>query len=332
MRWDDIYLSGTGRFLPARTATADLPADRYDHGALRLADYVSYAASPTLTAPEMAAAAAREALARSRHSAADLGVIVYAQFDETDHLAPACHLQRVLDVPRALAFELGAASAGAATGLVVAAGLLQADPSVRAALITAAGRHLPPRWPSRQVFGLVLGDGAAAAVLTRGHGPARLLAAAHGGVPDLETMCVTDGADAQELPIVRIGLGPFLGDIRDSVVRVVDDVLAEAGVKLSEVTRFAVTGVGLAQLNAMVLEPLGITAGQTTWELLRRTGHVGACDPLLGLDQLLRDGDLRPGDTVLVLGTGLGFRHTALLLEITHPAAPGGPAAPLEQR
>lgn len=321
MRWDDIYISGTGRFLPAAAATADLPAaDGYDHGALRLADYVSYTAAPTLTAPEMAATAAKAALEQSGHQPGDVGVLVYAQFDEVEHLAPACHLQRVLDVPRALAFELGAASAGAATGLVVAAGLLRADPSATAALVTAAGRHLPPRWASRQVLGLVLGDGAAAAVLSRGTGRARLVASAHGAVPELESLCtVRDDAGldgAHRLPIMRIGLGPFLDDMRDSVVQVVADVLAEAGTKISEITRFAVTGVGLTQLSAMVLEPLGITAQQSTWDFLRGIGHVGACDPLLGVDHLLRDGGLRPGDTVLVLGTGLGFRHTALLLEI----------------
>jgi 3-oxoacyl-[acyl-carrier-protein] synthase III len=104
--------------------------------------------------------------------------------------------------------------------------------------------------------------------------------------------------------------------MRATVGRVVEDVLQAAETKMSEVTRVAVTGVGLTQLSAIVLEPLGITAAQTTWQFLREVGHVGACDPLLGVDHLLRDGHLRQGDTVLILGIGLGFRHTCVLMEI----------------
>lgn len=319
MRWDDIYINGTGRFLPERVAVPQA----YDQNAMRLADYVSYTESADLTAPEMAARAAKAALDRSDHTASDIAALVYALFDETDHIAPVCHLQRVLPAPDALAFELGAASDGGSRGLLVAAGLLRADRSARAALVTAAGRFRPPRWGTRELLGLILGDGAAATVLSKESGRARLVCSAHGAVPELETLCTTrtdDRApDAPRIPIASTGLGPFLGDLRESIVAVVDEVLTDAGTKISEITRLAVTGTGLTQLSAIILEPLGVTAEQTTWSFLREVGHVGPCDPLLGLDHLLREGNLRPGDTVLVIGMGLGFRHTCILLEIESP-------------
>jgi 3-oxoacyl-[acyl-carrier-protein] synthase III len=229
-------------------------------------------------------------------------------------------LQRALKIREALAFELGAASDGGAMGLEVAAGLLRADITAKAVLVTAAARFQPPRWSNRWCFGIVLSDGSAATVLSREKGLARLIASAHSSAPDFETLCafhVTDREpDVQSMLITKTGLGPYLDDLKEGVANVVEQVLEEAGVKLSDITKFAVTGIGLAQLTEVVLEPLGITLGQTTWPFLRRIGHAGPCDQLLGLDYLLRQGELRQGDMLLVLGMGLGFRYTCLLLEV----------------
>jgi 3-oxoacyl-[acyl-carrier-protein] synthase III len=291
-----------------------------DQNAAKLSDYVSFTESSNLTSPEMACRAATIALRQSGLNSKDIAAMVYAQFDNSDHFAPVCHLQRALKIHDALAFELGAASDGGAMGLEVAASLLRSDTSAKAALVTAAARFQAPRWRNRWCFGIVLSDGSAAAVLSRERGLARLIASAHSSTPDFETLCafhVTNGdPDVQNMLIMKTGLGPYLDDLKEGVANVIDQVLKEAGVKLSDITKFAVTGIGLAQLTEVVLEPLGITPAQTTWPFLRRIGHAGPCDQLLGLDYLLREGELRQGDMLLVLGMGLGFRYTCLLLEV----------------
>jgi 3-oxoacyl-[acyl-carrier-protein] synthase III len=321
MQWDDIFISGTGRFLPECINIADMPTiENLNQNVIKLSDYVSFTESSDFTSPEMAYQAATVALNQSGHKSQDITAMVYAQFDDPDHFAPACHLQRALDIPDALAFELGAASDGGAMGLEVAANLLKADTSAKATLVTAAARFQPPRWSSRWAFGIVLSDGSAAAVLSRGRGLARLIASAHSSAPDFETLCAihTTNAnyDAQRMLIMETGLGPYLDDLKDGVINVIERVLQEAGVKLSDIAKFAVTGIGLAQLSAVVLEPLGITLDQTTWPFLREIGHAGPCDQLLGLDYLLRQGQLRQGDALLIIGMGLGFRYTCMLLEV----------------
>jgi 3-oxoacyl-[acyl-carrier-protein] synthase III len=115
---------------------------------------------------------------------------------------------------------------------------------------------------------------------------------------------------------MEIGLGPYLDDIKAGIVNVVERILQETGIRLSDIAKFAVTGIGLGQLSAVVLESLGITPDRTTWPFLREIGHVGPCDQLLGLDYLLRQGQLHQGDILLILGMGLGFRYTCILLEV----------------
>jgi 3-oxoacyl-[acyl-carrier-protein] synthase III len=329
MQWDDMFISGTGRFLPQRVNIADIPImeelDQIAINAIKLSDYVSFVESSNFTSPEMAGRAATIALSQSGHKSQDIAAIVYAQLNETDHFAPVCHLQRVLGIPDALAFELGAASDGGAMGLEVAANLLKADSSAKATLVTAAVRFQPLRRSNRWYSGgVVMSDGSAAAVLSRGRGLARLITSTHSSMPDFETLCTirTANADfnAQKAPIFETGLDLYLDDLKMGVVNVVERALLETGIRLSDVAKFAVTGLGLAQLSALVLESLGITLDRTTWPFLREIGHVGPCDQLLGLDYLLRQGQLQQGDIILILGMGTGFRYTCILLEVTELA------------
>ncbi|MFG1880239.1 ketoacyl-ACP synthase III family protein [Sphaerisporangium sp. NPDC049003] len=286
---------------------------------LKLSDWASLTISRDYSAAEMAGMAAVDALKNSGCHAGDIGSLVYAFLDDQEHFAPVCHVQRVLGVPDALAFELGAASNGGATGIVVAAGLLRSDPSAGAAMVTAAGRYQAgrlARW--QESLGIFLSDGAAAAVLSREGGHARLISSSHTSASELESLVAVreDLGDGNIMLAQKTGLGPYLPIIRDAGVRTVKQVLEESGVALPEVAKVAVTGVGLAQLSALILEPLGIAESRTTWSFLREVGHVGPSDALQGIDHLLRGGELRGGEKILVIGMGIGFRFTTLLLEV----------------
>ncbi|WP_190812835.1 3-oxoacyl-[acyl-carrier-protein] synthase III C-terminal domain-containing protein [Saccharopolyspora pogona] len=323
MLWNDMFVSGTGRYLPPRASATDLVGDgTIDRQALEMSDFESFTASDGFTAAEMAASAATDALRRSGHDGADIATVIHAVFDDQEHYAPACYVQRVVGASRALAVEAGAGSCGGAAGLVLAASHLAADPSATSALVTAAGRFVAPRWP-RWLPGLghFLADGAAAAVLSRGAGQARLVATSCTAVPELEdlatpTIPAEDGSRMMT-PAETVGVMPHLGMLQAAARTAVEQVLQEAGVSLDKVSRFAVTGLGLAQLTVLLLDPLGIPSDRTSWPLHRTLGHVGPCDQLLGLDHFLREESLEPSDTVLVIGIGAGFRFICALLEIT---------------
>lgn len=328
MLWDSVFICGTGRFLPPRVNVEDVlsgSAVSANPTSLKLSDWASLTISRDYSAAEMAGMAAVDAMKNSGRNADDIASLVYACLDDQDHFAPACHVQRVLGASEALAFELGAASNGGATGLVVAAGLLRSDPSANATMVTAAGRYQTGRlrrW--QESLGIFLSDGAAAAVLSRDGGYARLIASSHTSASELESLVAVreDLENGNIMLAQQTGLGPYLPIIRDAGIRTVRQVLEESGVELPEVAKVAVTGVGLAQLSALILEPLGIAQSRTTWPFLREIGHVGPCDALLGIDHLLRGGQLQGGEKILVIGMGIGFRFTTLLLEVSDLPGP----------
>ncbi|MEV4753346.1 ketoacyl-ACP synthase III family protein [Streptosporangium amethystogenes subsp. fukuiense] len=326
--WDSVFISGTGRFLPPRVNVEDVLSDcaiSANPTSLKLSDWASLTISRDHSAAEMAGMAAVDAMKNSGCGADDIASLVYACLDDQEHFAPVCHVQRVLGVPEALAFELGAASNGGATGLVVAASLLRSDPSAGAAMVTAAGRYHAGRlgrW--QESLGVFLSDGSAAAVLSREGGYARLIASSHTSASELESLVAVRGDldDGNIMLAQKTSLGPYLPIIRDAGMKTVKQVLEESGVELPEVAKVAVTGVGLAQLSALILEPLDIAPSRTTWDFLRETGHVGPSDALLGIDHLLRGGQLQRGEKILVVGMGIGFRFTTLLLEVCDPPVP----------
>jgi 3-oxoacyl-[acyl-carrier-protein] synthase-3 len=318
MKWDNIYVSGTGSFLPTKTSISDLQVrDNITDPALAQSGYVSCAEAIDISAREMAAQAVNEALERSGHTSDDISIIVYAIPEDTEHYAPACYLQRILKAPRALTFELCATSNSGMIGLEVAANLMSGNPAAEVAVVASTARALPPRW-NRWLIGMVIGDGAAATILSRKNGIARLIAGAHSSLPDLEIMAVIRPSEIEVMrfPLLDVGLSPYYSAIGNEFSRLVEELLEESDVKLSEIARFAITGVGLAGTSAMILDPIGIPIEKTTWSYLREVGH-GPCDPLQGLNFLVREKSLSRGDKVLLLGFGMGFRLACILIEMS---------------
>ncbi|WP_308199306.1 cytochrome P450 [Saccharothrix sp. S26] len=329
MIWDDVYIGGTGRHLPPRTPATDaVPDTDTMRRLLALSDFTSFTRSDDLTEHAMAVRAAIGALRQSGLTGADIAMAAYAQMDHQDHMASSCHLQRVLGLGHALVYEVEATSNGGSAALQAAAAHLVADRSATATLVTATARFRPPRWERWQpTVGIFLADGAAAAVLTRDGGRARLVATANSSATQMEVLATPSIPDPlghrDRTPIEVTGLAPYLTLMSEALVGAVEQAAKEGGVAIADITRFVITGLGLAQLQVVVLEPLGIDLGRTTWPFLRELGHVGPCDQLLGVDHLLNDADLKPGDTIMVIGLGMGSRFTAALLEVTEPPARG---------
>lgn len=329
MIWDDVFIGGTGHYLPPRTQATDaVPDTDTMRRLLALSDFTSFTRSDDLTEHAMAVRAAIGALRQSGLTGADIAMAAYAQMDHQDHMASSCHLQRVLGLGHALVFEVEATSNGGSAALQAAAAHLVADRSATATLVTATARFLPPRWERWQpTVGIFLADGAASAVLTRDGGRARLVATANSSATQMEVLATPSIPDPlghrNRTPIEVTGLAPYLTLMSEALVNAVEQAAKEANVAIADITRFVITGLGLAQLQVVVLEPLGIDLDRTTWPFLRELGHVGPCDQLLGVDHLLNDGGLEPGDTIMVIGLGMGSRFTAALLEVTEPPTRG---------
>ncbi|WP_066362988.1 ketoacyl-ACP synthase III family protein [Herbidospora mongoliensis] len=336
MRFDDIWVAGTGGTLGER-----VPVER----AVACGDYSADAAKSTgqvsvsmsrQAPPEMAVSAGRRAI----KSAEDGGAVLdpdtfylhsHSHFQGVDMWPAACWIAGELlgtDL-RGMPMSVQAASNGSLGSLEIAANMLTARPEVPSALITVADRFAPPadRWYLSP--GMVFGDGAAAAVLTRSSGRLRLRSLVSETDATLEGLSRGDepfrsapqpGADMRNRTrsfLAHSGLS--LKDVRrrsaDRTHSVVTRALDDAGKSLDEIDWFVAPFVGRALYQDSFIRPFdGFTPRNTLLELGLSTGHLGPADGLYALHHLIRDDLIAPGASVLVLGTGMGFTFSAAVL------------------
>jgi 3-oxoacyl-[acyl-carrier-protein] synthase III len=339
MRCDGLFVAGIAHWLPAMMPVAEaVAAGAYDADEQVRNDYASVTvAEPADPPPVMAVRAAQAALARASVPPADISLLLHASFwfqgIEFWSAAPYIHAAVLPGNRHAPAIDISQMSNGSLGGVELAASYLAADPARRAALVTVADRfHLPgfDRWRS-DVAGIVYGDGAAAVVLSRAGGFARLLAivtvvdtrlenlyrgSQPFGVMSGEAGRPLDNRARRRAHLDDSGHQTVVEQTTAGLTHAVEQALREAGIERADIARFVFPSVGLASLSSRYLEPLGLELSATTWDWGRRTGHVGAADQLSGLTQLADSGALEPGERAMLVGIGAGFSWSCAVVEV----------------
>lgn len=342
-----LHLAGVGSWLPEEVTTADAVARGwYEEADRTAAGMLAVRVAGELPAPDMAVRAAGTALRRAGRTGLtreDYGALLHCA---TYHQGPdgwsAPHyvLHRTLDRPIGAA-QVGPGCLGMLTALEMAAHRLSSDGGEDAVLITAADNFSAPlvdRWRSSRLF--LLGDGGAAAVLSRREGFARLLSVGAVSAPSMEEL--HRGGERLFPPGITVGrslnfeersdywrrqwargAAPPKTHLGDVVAQAVGRALDEAGTGLEKVARICHTGYAEGALHTIYLDPLDVEAADGTWEFTRHIGHVGAADPFIGLERLWTRGEVAPGDRVLLLAAGPGMEVACAVVEITAPYLPG---------
>lgn len=341
MRRENLFIAGLGAYLPKpQTAEEAHAHGLYTDEQRHLTQQVSVTvAGPDEHAPGMAADAARQALERSGAAPADVDAVFHSAVLHSgiDIWNAASYIQARVATPECAVAEVRSGSNGGLIAIELAADHLAAR-SADYAVVTAGDVFPSPgfdKWGSDRVH---YADGAAAVVLSRVGGFARLASLVTTTDPELEGM--HRGSQpfgpfrhGEHAPIDLIGRQrDFTEQVmdRDQVWRRLDEGLAtavqrslqEADTTLDRVTRVVVPHFGAHLTRRQMLRPLGLAdLDATTWEFSRRVGHLGPGDQIAGLNHLAEEGALAPGDRVLVLGAGAGFTWSSAVLEIlTAPA------------
>lgn len=333
MRFNDIYVAGVASWLPPREPVGQ---GRYEPGEQEAHAYESASVAGDDDAPpDMAIRAGRLALTRSGVDPAEVSLLLHSciWYQGLDMWSPSGYIHHALlgENRTAQAIDMNQQCAGGVTALQLAADHLVADPDRRAAIVTAAERYAAPgidRWHTEGAH-IIFGDGAGALVLARGQGFARLLAVKSVADTTLEGMNRGDSPFTLFSPAAQGAVDmPARSDAffkqrdwQDVIARlkrghadVVHGVLDEAGLKMSDVSRFLFPNIGLSLLTDLVGQ-LGVDVSQTAWELARTTGHVGGADAINGLAYLLEQKQLSVGERVMLVGIGYGWYWSSALVE-----------------
>nr|BFE38163.1 hypothetical protein GCM10010200_104140 [Actinomadura rugatobispora] len=332
----DFHIGGTGVRIPPSIPLSQVVADGlYSAEDLEETQLESIAVSNEGFPAEMAAQAARDAIAASSHAPEDVALTLYA-FISNQGLSgwhAGAYVHRSAVGGHSPVLEVGQRSNGGLTSLDLAVAYLQARGG-SAALVTTGDRFgdLPGgRWNYDD--GLIPGDGATALLLSRERGFARILSLTIRCDSSLEGLHRGD-AGYVERPnsdftpsfrqrkreyLSRNDLKEVAGRFTAGAAATVAPALEEAKVHKKEIDHWVLPFIGLHELRTYYLDPLEIPLESTLWSWGRTVGHLGAGDQIAGLHRLHTQGLLAPGQTVALLGVGAGFSWSCAVLRIEGP-------------
>jgi 3-oxoacyl-[acyl-carrier-protein] synthase III len=339
VRWENLYVAGLGAYLPEQVQTAReaVASGRYD-AALAEANGIRAVrvAGPEEPAPVMAAAAGRQAVARSGHAPQDFALVLHSGMGHQgqDLWTPAHYVQQETVGGTGGAVELRQGSNGGLAGVELAASYLAARPEATAALVTAGDAfHLPfiDRWKSDDQT--VYGDGAGAAVLSTREGFAKVVATASRSDASLEPIYRGTGGwtgtpfasgepadlgarQKEWLSRNENAYDEVIEKINRNFAAVLQQALDDAGTELAKTQWFVHANISKTIVEWGFYGALGIDPATTPYEWGRDFGHMGGGDQLIGLNHLMETGRPQPGDLVVTVGVGLGFMWTVAVLEV----------------
>lgn len=318
-------ITGTGSHLPPRRlSNADMVTLLAGRGIETSDDWIvertgiraRHFADDGVTASDLALPAARRALEAAGRRAEDVDLIVVAT-STPDMVFPstACLLQAKLGVHGCPAFDVQAVCSGFVYGLAVADAMIRAG-SARCALVIGTEVFSRILDFDDRTTCVLFGDGAGAVVLEASATPGILACELHADGRHAGILCTpgtVSGGRVLGDPVLKMdGQAVFrlAVGVLESAAR---SVLGKAGRTEADLDWLIPHQAnirimqGTARKLKLPLDKLVATVGEH--------GNTSAASVPLALDVAVRDGRVRPGDTVMLEGVGGGFTWGAVLLD-----------------
>ena len=313
-------IAGTGSYLPAQVLTNDDLArrgvDTSDEWVRsRTGILQRHIAAEGELSSDLAYHASRRALEAAGMAAGEIDTIIVAT-TTPDFVFPstACILQDRLGLRGGPAFDVQAVCSGFVYALSIADAMIRAG-TARSALVVGAETysHILD-WSDRRTC-VLFGDGAGAAVLVPSAEPGIVATRLHADGSQRGILSVPgqvrDGKVAGRPFLQMDGQAVFKFAVR-ALTDVADEALADAGLP-----RTAIDWLIPHQANLRIMDAtakrLGVPHERVVVTVDRHANTSAASVPL-ALDEAVRDGRIRPGQHVMLLGVGGGFTWGSALL------------------
>jgi 3-oxoacyl-[acyl-carrier-protein] synthase-3 len=318
-------ITGTGSYLPPeRLSNADLAARLARDGIETSDEWIvertgirfRHFAAPGVACSDLALHAARRALEGADRDPAEIDLIIVAT-STPDMVFPsaACLVQQKLGIHGCPAFDIQAVCSGFVYALAMADSLIKTGMATKALVIGAEvfSRILDFRDRTTCVL---FGDGAGAVVLEASETPGILASELHADGRYVDILCVPGTVSGGKIfgdPLLKMD-GPAVFKLAVGVLEsVARSVLAKAGRQDRDIDWLIPhqANIRIMQSTAkkLKLAPAKLIA------TVDRHGNTSAASIPLALDESVREGKIKRGDTVMLEGVGGGFTWGAALLD-----------------
>jgi 3-oxoacyl-[acyl-carrier-protein] synthase-3 len=319
-------ITGTGSYLPPRRLTNhDLAAELAERGIETSHEWIvertgieaRHFADAATSSSDLALEASRKALEAAGLAPQDIDLIIVAT-STPDMVFPstACILQNKLGANGCAAFDVQAVCSGFVYALTVADAMIRSGGARRALVVGAEVFSRILDFSDRTTC-VLFGDGAGAVVLEASDAPGILASDLHADGSHVGILCVPGNVSGGQV------LGsPLLTMDGQAVFKLAVGVLEKAARATLEKA-----GKTDADIDWLIPHQANIRIMQSTARKLKLSmdkvivtvdqhGNTSAASIPLALDHGVRNGQVKPGQTVLLEGVGGGFTWGAVLLNM----------------
>ena len=318
-------IAGTGSFLPPDRVTNDDLVARLARDGIETSDqwivertgiHARHFAAADVACSDLAVEAARRALEAADCDVATIDLIIVAT-STPDMVFPsaACIVQQKLGVHGCAAFDVQAVCSGFVYALTVADSLIRTGAATKALVIGSEVFSRILDFKDRTTC-VLFGDGAGAVILQASDRPGLLASELHADGRHVGLLCVpgtVSGGAVLGDPVLKMD-GPGVFKLAVNVLeKVATSVLAKAGRDASSIDWLIPhqANIRIMQSTArklkVPLEKLIVTVNEH--------GNTSAASIPLALDEAVRSGRIKRGDTLMLEGVGGGFTWGAALLD-----------------
>jgi 3-oxoacyl-[acyl-carrier-protein] synthase III len=313
-------IAGTGHYLPAQVLTNEALAQRVDTSdewiRTRTGIRQRHIAADDETTSDLATHAARQAIAAAGMKPEDVDLIIVATATP-DMIFPstASIVQDKLGIRNGgAAFDIGAVCSGFVYALAIADKMVATGAARNALVIGAEIYSRILDWSDRGTC-VLFGDGAGAAIVVPSDAPGVLAAHLHADGSHRDILCVPG--------TVHNGVvsgTPFLRMDGTAVFKFAVKVLADCANEALETARMKADDIDWViphQANIRIMDATMKKLRLPRERLIVTVdvhGNTSAASIPLALDLAVRDGRIRDGQHVMLLGVGGGFTWGSVLL------------------
>ncbi|MCH9698737.1 MAG: ketoacyl-ACP synthase III [Gammaproteobacteria bacterium] len=304
-------IAGTGSYLPSQVRTNNDISKMVDTSDEWIFDRTGIherrIAGDQETASSMAGIAAQRALDAAGLQAANIDLIIVATSSpDTIFPSTACLLQHRLQAPQCAAFDIQAACSGFIYALSVADQFIKTGQAKKALVVGSEINSRLLDWNDRRTC-ILFGDGAGAVILTPSENPGILSTHIHsdGNYSDLLYIPNPAGGLCSADAVIHMSGNEVFKVAVNTLGRIVDETLMANGLNKSDIDWLVPHQANIRIIKATA-KKLGMSLDKVILTI-EHQGNTSSASVPLALDEGIRDGRIKRGDTVLMEAFGGGF-------------------------